>query len=211
MIFCRCYDDILALYQTAALELHSRGALYSEGLNRKSQNRLCDKYDACTALSVKKNIISSFTQRDGILRVAFATTAFAMGLDSPNICYIIHKPPNDIEEYVQENGRGGRDGKSAVAVLYYARENQLSQHLSVDMKWYIINSKSCRQDKLMGSFGDSSRAVKPAELHLCCDICAQKCSCGNCTHMIDSVQLESATLRLLNLLLAYLQLTKHLY
>ena len=158
------------------MELHSRGALYSDGLNRKSQNRLCDKYDACTALSVRKNIISSFTQRDGILRVVFATTALAMGLDSPNIRYIIHwKPPNDIEEYVQETGRGGRDGKYAVAVLYYTRENQSSQRLSVDMKCYISNNKSCRRDILMASFGDSSQAVisKPAELHLCCDICAQ--------------------------------------
>ena len=43
-------------------------------------------------------------------RVVFAAIAFAMGLDSRN--KVIHwKSPNDIEGYVQESGRGGRDGE----------------------------------------------------------------------------------------------------
>lgn len=45
LIFCRSYDDTLALYQTTAMELHSRGALCLDGLNTKSRNRLCDKCD----------------------------------------------------------------------------------------------------------------------------------------------------------------------
>ena len=62
LIFCRLYGDVTSLYQMMALELDSRGTLYISGKNRTSQYRLCDKYDACTALSVRKNIISSFTE-----------------------------------------------------------------------------------------------------------------------------------------------------
>ena len=82
LVFCRSYDDVLSMYQTMALELDSRGALYVSGKSRTSENRLCDKYDACTALSVRNNIVSSFTDLDGVLRVVFTTTAFSMGLDS---------------------------------------------------------------------------------------------------------------------------------
>ena len=48
----------------------------------------------------------------------FATVAFAMGLDAPNVRRIIHwSRPGDIEMYIQESGRGGRDGKSSIAVI----------------------------------------------------------------------------------------------
>ena len=124
--------------------------------------------------------MSSFTQVNGILRVVFATTAFAMGLDAPNIHYIIHwKPPKCIEDYVQESGRGGRDGKPAVALLY-CRE---SKNLSPDMINYIRNTAVCHRKLLLSSFGDYTHTIRQSPLHLCCDICAQKCYCGDCVDL----------------------------
>ena len=52
--------------------------------------RICDKYDACTAPDVKENIVRSFTEPGGCLRIVIATVAFAMGLDAPNIRQVIH-------------------------------------------------------------------------------------------------------------------------
>ena len=195
LVFCHSYDDVLSMYQTMALELDSRGALYVSGKSRTSENRLCDKYDACTALSVRKNIVSSFTDLDGVLRVVFATTAFSMGLDSPNIRKVIHwKSPNDVEEYVQETGRSGRDGECTIAVLYYGKSDGYSDKLSAEMKHYINNSVVCRRELLMSTFGDPSQVPKPSKLHLCCDICAKRCQCGHCTNIIASLQLESVDL-----------------
>ena len=69
----------------------------------KNEGGLEDKFDACTADSTKAKIIKDFTKATGIIHV-FATVAFAMGLNSPNIRRIIHwGPPTDVELYVQES------------------------------------------------------------------------------------------------------------
>ena len=54
------------------------------------------------------------------LDVICATSAFGMGINKPNIRYVIHyHMPNDLEAYVQEIGRCSRDGKTGIAVLLY--------------------------------------------------------------------------------------------
>ena len=61
-----------------------------------------------------------------------------MGLDSPTIRMVIHwKPPNDVEEYVQETGRSGRDEERTIAVLYYGKSNGSS-----DMGQYAAEYKN---------------------------------------------------------------------
>lgn len=59
-----------------------------------------------------------FMREEGVIMVA--TVAFGMGVDKPNVRFVVHlDPPTSLEAYHQETGRAGRDGLPAVALMTY--------------------------------------------------------------------------------------------
>ena len=76
-----------------------------------------------------------------------ATVAFGMGVDCPDVEQIIHLgAPNDTESYIQETGRGGRDGRLCLASLLVVNRNNLFR--SQEIKDYQVNTSQCRRDLL---------------------------------------------------------------
>ena len=63
--------------------------------------------------------------------IMVATTAFGMGIDKPNIRYILHyQTPGSLEQYVQEIGRAGRDGRPAHCILLFdPADLEIHEHL----------------------------------------------------------------------------------
>src|SRR5579864_1523794 len=79
-------------------------------------------YHAGLSPRARRDAMKTFL--DGSTRIVVATVAFGMGIDKPDVRWIVHvDPPPSLDAYYQEIGRAGRDGDPATAVLLYRPED----------------------------------------------------------------------------------------
>ncbi|MCL2293448.1 MAG: RecQ family ATP-dependent DNA helicase [Spirochaetes bacterium] len=160
LIFCRSRTDteITARFLRRALESNDV-FFYHAGLEKEEKNNV-EKW--------------FFDSKTGIL---VATCAYGMGIDKPDIRTVVHRStPQSVEAYLQEAGRGGRDGNISEAILlfdgtekkqkakFYKEKDDNFLRMNQMME-YAENSSACRRQKLLSYFTD--------EILVCsgCDIC----------------------------------------
>ena len=181
MIFCSTLDSCSKVYKFFKQGL---GNEVSEpmSLPHIPKYRIMDMYTSCTTHDIKASIIKTFGQVDGKLRLLIATVAFGMGLDCPNVRRIIHwGPPSNIESYIQETGRSGRDGKSAHAILYYSKADIGYNFVEEGIRNYCTNKDNqCRRQLLFADFEESPDVTSVAVGCKCCDVCSFVCECIDC-------------------------------
>lgn len=118
------------LAQVAGLAGDGHGLLYAA--TRKDTEKYAAKlaaeglrteaYHAGRSAGDRERIHEQFL--DDALDVVVATTAFGMGIDKPNVRFVVHADiPESLDAYYQEIGRAGRDGQPAAAVLHYRAED----------------------------------------------------------------------------------------
>jgi ATP-dependent DNA helicase RecQ len=103
-------------------------------------------------------------------KVMVATSAFGMGIDKANIRYVLHyQVPSSLEQYVQEAGRGGRDGRPCHCVL-------LLDPADLDVQRHLLAQSRPRPDQLrrvaraLKAWGGERRAVNAADLALSAEV-----------------------------------------
>ena len=107
------------------------------------------------------------------LLVVIATSALSMGVNFPDVRYVIHiGPARSVADHIQEAGRAGRDGASAHNVVLY-HGNQLA-HYEEDIKQFA-RSGSCVRKALFKDFDDVPSNNPP---HECCSSCGNNCVCS---------------------------------
>ena len=148
-------------------------------------------------------ILKSLRNEHGVCRVLFSTIAFGMDVDISNIRIVIHYGPStDVDDYVQEAGRAGRDKKLSHAILYKYPYTML-EHASKAMKDYVRLDKGCRRDFLVKQF-TSEQITRDGHKHLCCDLCTAQCKCEDpCPYkppLAETLQSKMAATQTLGLL-----------
>ncbi len=152
-----------------------KAAAYHAGLSAAERTRVQDAFS-----------------RDEV-HVVVATVAFGMGIDKPDVRFVVHYDmPKNIEGYYQETGRAGRDGLPAEALLLFGMQDVVTarglierggdpEQIRIEMhKLHAMTAfgeaTTCRRRVLLGYFGETVEH-----------------DCGNCDVCLDPPELYDAT------------------
>jgi len=149
-------------------------ALQEKGINAQA-------YHAGLSAEVRQKVHQQFIRDE--IEVVVATVAFGMGIDKPNVRFVVHYDlPKNIEGYYQETGRAGRDGLPSEALLLFSLQDMVTAKFFIEqienedkkrLENYKLRSmiqfaeaQTCRRNVLLNYFGQPTQTPCGH-----CDIC----------------------------------------
>ncbi|CAM4117938.1 DNA helicase RecQ [Paenibacillus alkaliterrae] len=120
------------------------------------------------------------------IRVMVATNAFGMGIDKPNVRYVLHwQMTGDIESYYQEAGRAGRDGEESECILLFEPADMQVQRFLIEQGTGDSDRKSIQLSKLhtMMNYSRTQRCLQQFIVDYFGETGVE--SCGKCSSCLD--------------------------
>lgn len=162
-----------------------------DGLFKKGYS--VSKYHAGLSNEIRKENQEKFINDE--IKIMVATNAFGMGIDKPNIRWVIHyNMPQSIENYYQEIGRAGRDGEPSECVLLFTPgdvhtqkylvevgienpDRKIVQYKKLQQMVDLVYSNGCYRKSILNYFGDKLKE-----------------DCNNCSNCLNEGEVTDKTL-----------------
>ena len=172
IIFCDTINSLTQVINYLTMQLGTH-AFYPQN-SKKREDCLLGIFHSMTQDKYKKRIFESL-KGNGTIRVVVATSSLSMGVNFPDIKYVLmYGPPINLLDFHQQAGRAGRDGTLANTVLLYY--GQQVANVEEEMREFL----SCTGCFRVASYIKFDQEIIPQSPgHICCNFCSENCVCGS--------------------------------
>ena len=143
LVFCQSKSHCTDLFASFKKELGDKMYITPNGEPQDDRTSIVGMYHHGTWEEQKETAIKSFTSCDDLpMKLLFCTSSFGLGVNVKQCHYVIHLgPPKQLDQFIQESGRVGRDGMPSHSILIQLASSLTGPGYEERTKQYVKISK----------------------------------------------------------------------